>query len=93
MPQFLYPLLLLACPIGMGLMMWFMTRGGLHAPRRSSSVGSPVAHYELDELRKELASATWKSSPEATRCSAWRAASWRCDGAREDQGSPSHPEN
>ncbi|MGC5041116.1 hypothetical protein ACPXCS_37515 [Streptomyces sp. DT190] len=54
MPQSLYPLLLLACPIGMGLLVWFMTRGGLHSSRRSSSVGSPVAHFELDALRKEV---------------------------------------
>ena len=55
MPQYLYPLLLLVCPIGMGLTMWFMARGGLHASRRSSSIGSPAAHFELDELRKEIA--------------------------------------
>ncbi len=40
MPQFLYPLLLLACPTVMGLMMWFTTRGGLHTSRRSDSIDS-----------------------------------------------------
>lgn len=25
--EFLYPLALLACPVGMGLMMWFMAKG------------------------------------------------------------------
>ena len=51
MPQPLYPLLLLACPIGMGLMMWLMMRGGSHAPQRKESSASQA---ELDELRKEL---------------------------------------
>lgn len=52
MPQYLYPLLLLACPIGMALMMWFMMRGGSHAPRRNDSASSPA---ELAALRKEIA--------------------------------------
>ncbi|EGX61100.1 MULTISPECIES: hypothetical protein [Streptomyces] len=52
MPQFLYPLLLLACPIGMGLMMWLMMRGGSHPSRRNESASTPT---ELDELRKEIA--------------------------------------
>lgn len=50
MPQSLYPLLLLACPIGMGLMMWVMLRGGSH----SSQPGDPTQN-ELAELRQELA--------------------------------------
>ncbi|WP_328747303.1 hypothetical protein OHT57_17245 [Streptomyces sp. NBC_00285] len=50
MPQSLYPLLLLACPIGMGLMMWAMLRGGSH----SSRPADPTRN-ELAELRQELA--------------------------------------
>ena len=52
MPQSLYPLLLLACPVGMGLMMWFMVRGGSHTSRRGDA---PSSHAELTELRKEIA--------------------------------------
>ncbi|MDN3027113.1 hypothetical protein [Streptomyces sp. S.PB5] len=52
MPQSLYPLLLLACPIGMGLMMWFMMRGGSHASRHGHS---PSPQAEFAELRKEIA--------------------------------------
>lgn len=51
MPQSLYPLLLLACPIGMGLMMWVMMRGGSHASRHGDS---PSSQAELAELRKEI---------------------------------------
>ena len=52
MPQLLYPLLLLACPLGMGLMTWLMLRGGSHTSWRT---GSSATRAELDELRKELA--------------------------------------
>jgi hypothetical protein len=51
MPQFLYPLLLLACPLGVGLMTWLMLRGGSHTSRRT---GSSATRAELDELRKKL---------------------------------------
>ncbi|WP_262060092.1 hypothetical protein [Streptomyces sp. STR69] len=52
MPQFLYPLLLLACPLGVGLMTWLMLRGGSRTSRRA---GSSATRAELDELRKKLA--------------------------------------
>jgi hypothetical protein len=48
MPQSLYPLLLLGCPIGTGLMMWVMLRGGTRPSRRGDS---PSAQIELAELR------------------------------------------
>ena len=52
MPQSLYPLLLLACPLGMGLMMWFMVRGGSHTMRRNDSAAGGL---QMDELRREIA--------------------------------------
>lgn len=52
MPQTLYPLLLLACPVGMGLMIWLMMRGGSPGPRRNQSSAVSVG---LDELRSEVA--------------------------------------
>ncbi|MGW3107565.1 hypothetical protein [Streptomyces sp. NPDC001100] len=52
MPQFLYPLLLLACPLGVGLMTWLMLRGGSDTSRRTES---SATRAELDELRKKLA--------------------------------------
>ena len=36
-------LLLLACPVGMGLMMWFMMRGGKAAPTPQPEVRQPEA--------------------------------------------------
>ena len=50
MNQLLVAAPLLACPIGMGLMMWFMTRGG---HKQDSS--APVDAGELARLRAEVA--------------------------------------
>ena len=50
MNQFLVALPLLACPIGMALMMWFMTRGG---HKQGSS--APVDAGEVARLRAEIA--------------------------------------
>ena len=50
MNQLLATLPLLACPIGMALMMWFMTRGG---HKQGSS--APVDAGEVARLRAEVA--------------------------------------
>lgn len=46
----LYPLVLLACPIGMGLMMWMMMRGG------NKEKSAPLNHQdeEIARLRTEV---------------------------------------
>lgn len=51
MDQALFSLALLACPVGMGLMMWFMMRG-----RKDSPPSSPPAatDAELATLRAEV---------------------------------------
>lgn len=49
MEQLLYVLPLLACPVGMGLMMWFMMR----KPRRTASPPSS-SQAELARLRAEV---------------------------------------
>ncbi len=51
MPEALYALALLACPVGMGLMMWMMMRGKGHG-----SASSPDAANadEVTRLRAEV---------------------------------------
>lgn len=57
MTEVLYALALLACPVGMGVMMWFMMRGGKHSapaapPQPSTSDAELVAlRAEVDQLR------------------------------------------
>lgn len=48
MPEVLYGAALLACPVGMGIMMWLMMRGGNHASDRGTS------RQELEDLRAEV---------------------------------------
>ncbi len=59
MAQLLYPLALLACPVGMGLMMWMMMRGGKSTdtapqdPARTSADELTRLRAEVDQLRAE----------------------------------------
>ncbi len=51
-PESFYALAVLACPVGMGLMMWFMMRGGKQpAPAANAQ---PAADAELTVLRAEV---------------------------------------
>lgn len=51
MNEVLLPLVLLACPLTMGLMIWFMMRGGQDSSESSPSAG---ADAELAKLRAEV---------------------------------------
>ncbi len=56
MAELLYPLALLACPLGMGAMMWMMMRGskstGIVAPGSTSSADELTRlRAEVDQLR------------------------------------------
>ncbi|GAB3668677.1 hypothetical protein GCM10027596_39830 [Nocardioides korecus] len=59
MAQLLYPLALLACPVGMGLMMLMMMRGGKSTdtaaqdPARTSADELTRLRAEVDQLRAE----------------------------------------
>ncbi|MGH3812744.1 MAG: hypothetical protein ACRDUV_09855, partial [Pseudonocardiaceae bacterium] len=51
MTETLYALAILACPVGMGLMMWLMMRGGKSDHKAPATDRDP----ELDRLRREVA--------------------------------------
>ncbi len=63
MPEAFYALAVLACPVGMGLMMWFMMRGGKQsgpsardeqpAPPSASDTELAALRAEVDQLRAE----------------------------------------
>ncbi len=54
--ELLYPLALLACPVGMGLMMWFMMRGS-----KSDGAETPGRDQEINSLRAEIAALRQRS--------------------------------
>lgn len=51
MPELLRSLAILACPVGMGLMMWFMMRG---QGKQTGSQNPPSTDAELTGLRAEI---------------------------------------
>ena len=57
MSELFYLLALLACPVGMGAMMWWMSRGHGSAPRPSEERQAELAglRAEIDQLRAERA--------------------------------------
>lgn len=48
MQSLLYLVAVLACPIGMGVMMWVMMRGQRRGP------ADPTGRHQLEQLRAEL---------------------------------------
>lgn len=54
MANLLSSLALLACPLGMGLMMWMMRGGGHKQPAAPQQSMTPAQQAELAQLRAEL---------------------------------------
>jgi len=58
MPEALYPLLLLACPVGMGVMMWVMMRGNKQQPQPPADTATKQAELaglqaQIDQLQAQ----------------------------------------
>jgi len=68
MAQFLYPLALLACPVGMGLMMWMMMRGGKSTDTTTQDRSNELTRLraEVDQLRAEQRGNNGNSSTQRT---------------------------
>ena len=54
MSQIFYSLAVLACPVGMGLMMWFMMRGTKQSTPPAPIAPDDPAGAELARLRAEI---------------------------------------
>lgn len=54
MSQVFYTLALLACPVGMGLMMFMMGRGQNKEPGRTQEPANPAGRQQIDALRAEI---------------------------------------
>lgn len=52
--EFLYPLVVLACPVGMLLMMWFMGRGMLMGKRSGETVSLPDLKAAKERLAVQI---------------------------------------
>ena len=54
MSEIFYAAAILACPVGMGVMMWFMMRGMKSPPPKQDHPKHTSADAELTQLRAEM---------------------------------------
>ena len=60
-------LIVLACPVGMGLMMWVMMRGQRDNPDQPKSTPTDTQQQEIAQLRAELDQLRDDKSPTTDR--------------------------